>query len=212
MEEGFLDSSVLWAYVGPREQEPRYDVCVGVLESAAAVRFTSETVHSEARQTERRRARLYSDLIAHMRAGRRPDDFPVDGFSRHVAARARELVRRVKMNLADIEYLRRLGQLEGARLREAWSRIQRPLIPAENDAYLQDLLRGGVGIELGDAKVLTDYLAWASGRRSAVFVTADDRFLAAVRAGLAGFLAQQGFAKPTVADFLEPEKFRARLP
>lgn len=122
-----------------------------------------------------------------------------------------ELVRRVRMNLADIEYFRRLGQMEGARLREAWSKVQSPLIRAAHDAYLEDSLRVRPGVELGDAKVLSDYLLWAPGRREAKFVTADDRFLIVIRASLAGFLANQAISKPVVDDFLEPEGFLARL-
>lgn len=211
MEEGFLDSSVIWAYVGPREREPRHETCVAIFDSGHAARLTSETVRTEVRQSERRRERLYADLIAHLRAGRRVDEFPVDAYSRHVAARAMELVRRVRMNLADIEYFRRLGQMEGARLREAWSKVQSPLIRAAHDAYLEDSLRVRLGVELGDAKVLSDYLLWAPGRREAKFVTADDRFLTVIRASLAGFLADQAVSKPVVDDFLEPEGFLARL-
>lgn len=211
MEEGFLDSSVIWAYVGPRERELWHETCVTIFDSPHAVRFTSETVRTEVRESEQRRARLYGDLIAHLRAGRRIDEFSVTGYSRHVAVRALELVRRVRMNLADIEYFRRLGQTEGARLREAWSKIKSPLVPAAHDAYLEDSLRVRVAVELGDAKVLSDYLLWAPGRREAKFVTADDRFLIVVRASLAGFLTDQAISKPVVDDFLEPEGFLARL-
>ncbi len=211
MQEGFLDSSIVWAYVGPKEFERKHDVCVEIFDSPHAARFTSETVRTEVRNSERNRARLYADLIAHLRAGRRPEEFPVDRFSRHVAARARELVRRVRMKLADIEYFRRLGQMESARLRAAWSEIGSPLVPAAHDAYREDLLRGRLGLELGDAKVLTDYLSWAPSREAAKFVTADDRSLAAIRAGIAGFLGDEGTSKPTVDDFLEPETFKARL-
>ena len=226
----------MWGYVGPREFEPHHVICIAIFDSPDATRFTSETVRSEVRLSERRRAGLYADLIAHLRAGRRPDEFSVDRFSRHIAVRAKELVRRVRMNLADIEYFRRLGQIESARLRAAWSKIQSPLIPAVHDAYLEDLLRMKVGVELGDAKIVTDYLRWATGRSGVKFVTADMKLLLVLKApfDLAGlsqaeqeavrrelgevpttrlgwFLRAEGMTKPVAEDFLDSDQFRSRL-
>lgn len=211
MEEAFLDSSIIWAFVGPREYERDHDSCVAIFASPQAERFASESVHLEIRESRRRRIRLYTRLIEHFRSGRRPEDFAFDDFSRHMADRARQLVRRLRGTQADVEYLRRLGQQEEAKLREAWSRIVSPLLPFLNDPYLQDSLRAAVDLTMGDAKVVTDYLSWAPSRSDAKFVTADRKLLEKVRARLDQFLTLQSIAKPTHADFLDPIQFLARL-
>lgn len=211
MHDAFLDSSILWAFVGPPQFEPDHDDCVSVFSHIQVRRFASESVEREVRQTERRRARLYSDIVAHLRSGRRPEDFPLELFSRHVADRARQMLRGLRGNEADIEYLRRLGQQDGARLREAWSKIERPLVPARNDPYFEDSLRAAVGLESQDAKLVTDFIFWAAARDAATFLTADGGLLRSVRARLQSFLERRDMPKPTAVDFSEPGRFLAGL-
>lgn len=211
LHEAFLDSSILWAFVGPPQFEPHQATCVSIFNHPQVRRFASESVEREVRQTERRKSRLYSDLIAHLRAGRRPEEFPFEEFSRHIAERSLQLLRDLRGNEGVVEYLRRLGQLDGARIREAWSKIERPLVPSRNDAYLEDSLRAAVGFELQDAKVVSDYLFWAPTRDRARFLTADAGLLRQVRASLRAFLESREIRRPAVEDFMEPDRFLAVL-
>lgn len=212
MHEAFLDSSILWAFVGPSLFEHNHEACVAIFEREDVRRYTSVTVSNEVGQSERRRAKLYSELIAHLRLKKKPEEFDTSLFSRHVAGRARELVRGMRGSEADIEFLRRLGQTEGARIRSARSRIEEPLVPAKRDPYLEDQLRLALAIELGDAKKVTDYISWAPAHRAAKFLTGDGKLLDGLRAGLAKFLADRLIGAPTVDDFLEPDRFLSGLP
>ena len=135
----------------------------------------------------------------------------MDAFSRHVADRARQLLRGFRGNEADIEFLRRLGQEDAARLRAAWSKIERPLVPTRNDAYFEDSLRATVGLERQDSKVVTDFVFWAAERDRAAFVTTDRGLLRVVRTSLQSFLDSRYMPKPTADDFLEPDAFLSSL-
>ena len=212
MHEAFLDSSIFWAFVGPERLEPDHHACVAIFARDDFRRYTSETVFSEIRQSESRRARLYSDLVAHLKLKKKPDEFDVSHFSRHVQARARQLLRGMRGSEADIEFLRQLGEMESARMRTALSRIEMPLVPARKDAYFEDLLRGALNVELGDAKVVTDYLFWTATHVGARFLTGDGKLLVKLRARLAQFLAAKCMTVPTVNDFLEPGKYMAGFP
>lgn len=212
MHEVFLDSSVLWAFIGPPRLEPDYSACNTIFARDDIKRFTSETVSNEVKQSESRRARLYSDLVTHLKLKKKPEEFDASHFSRHVADRARQLLRGIRGSEADIEFLRQLGEMESARIRTARSRIEKPLVPARKDAYFEDTLRGALDIELGDAKVVIDYLFWAPTHADAKFLTADGRLLVKLRARLAQLLAAKYMAVPTVDDFLEPDKYLAGLP
>ena len=209
--DAFLDSSILWAFVGPPQFEPQHGACVAVFDHPQVRRYTSESVLGEVRQTERRKARLYSNMIFHFQLRRRPEEFSVDAFSRHVADRARQLLRGFRGNEADIEFLRRLGQEDSARLRAAWSKIERPLVPTRNDAYFEDSLRATIGLERQDSKVVTDFVFWAAERDRAAFVTTDGGLLRVVRTRLQSFLGSLYMLKPTADDFLEPDAFLSSL-
>jgi len=209
LHEAFLDSSIFWAFVGPERFEPDHNACVAIFARDDVRRYTSETVSSEVKQSEDRRARLYSDLVAHLKLKRKLEEFDASRFSRHVADRARQLVREIRGSEADIEFLRQLGEFERARIRTARSRIEKPLVRAKKDAYFEDLLRGALDIELGDARVVTDYLFWAPTHSDARFLTGDGKLLVKLRAGLARFLAARYMAVPTVDDFLEPGRYVA---
>jgi hypothetical protein len=212
LHEVFLDSSTLWAFVGPPRLEPDYSVCKTIFARDDVKRFTSETVSNEVKQSESRRARLYSDLVAHFRLKNKPEEFDASHFSRHVADRGRQLLRGMHGSEADIEFLRKLGEMERARIRTARTRIEMPLVPAKKDPYFEDLLRGALDIELGDAKVVTDYMFWAPARSDAKFLTSDGKLLVKLRTGLAQFLADRYMAVPTIDDFLEPGRFLAGIP
>jgi len=212
LHEAFLDSSILWAFVGPSRFEPDHGACVAIFERKDVRRYASETVSYEVKQSEGRRAALYSELIAHRMLKKRPEEFDTSVFSRHVEGRARELIREMRGSEADIESLRALGQMEAARMRTARSRIEKLLIPAKKDAYLQDVMRLSLGIELGDAKIVTDYVSWAPAHKAAKFLTGDGKLLGGLRAGLAKFLDDRLISAPTVNDFLEPDRFLSSLP
>jgi len=212
LHEVFLDSSILWAFVGPPRLEPDYSACNTIFARDDIKRFTSETVSNEVKQSESRRARLYSDLVAHLKLKKKPEEFDASHFSRHVADRARQLLRGIRGSEADIEFLRKLGEMESARIRTARFRIDMPLVPAKKDAYFEDLLRGALDIELGDAKVVTDYVFWAPTHSDAKFLTSDGKLLIKLRAGLAQFLAARYMAVPIIDDFLEPGKYMAGIP
>jgi len=212
LHEAFLDSTILWAFVGPSRFEHNHDVCVVIFEREDVRRYTSETVSYEVKQSESRRARLYSELIAHHVLKKKPEEFDTSLFSRHVAERARALIRETRGNEADIELLRELSQMEAARIRTARSRIEKPFVPAKKDPYLQDEMRLALSIELGDAKIVTDYVSWAPAHTMAKFLTGDGRLLGALRAGLAKFLVDRMISAPTVHDFLEPDRYLSSLP
>jgi hypothetical protein len=212
LHEAFLDSSIFWAFVGPERFEPDHHACVAIFARDDVRRYTSEAVSSEVKQSEDRRARLYSDLVVHLRLKKKPEEFDASHFSRHVADRARQLLREIRGSEADIDLLRRLGEFERARIRTARSRIEMPLVPAKKDPYFEDLLRGALDIELGDAKVVTDYVFWAPTHGSAKFLTSDGKLLIKLRAGLAQFLAARYMAVPIIDDFLEPGKYMAGIP
>ncbi len=207
MHEAFLDSSIFWSFVGPKGFETEHDACVEVFAHIAVRRFSSETVAREVRETERRKSRLYTDLIEHFQNRKRPEDFPFENYSRHVAERARQLLRRIKGNEADVEYLRRLNQIDQARVREAWSKVQTPLVPSRHDPVFQDTLRAQVGVELADAKILTDYLVWAPAQGPVAFLTVDRALLRRLRQSLQTFLDMRGISRPGVGDFGEPRAF-----
>lgn len=212
MLEAFLDSSIFWAFVGPERFEPDHHACVAVFTRDDIKRYASETVSSEVKQNESRRARLYSDLVAHLRLKKKPEEFDASHFSRHVADRARQLLHEIRGSEADVDLLRILGAMEGARIRTARSRIEKPLVPARKDAYFEDTLRGALEIELGDAKVVTDYVFWVPTHSDAKFLTSDGKLLVELRAGLAQFLAARYMATPIIDDFLEPGKYMAGIP
>ena len=163
----------------------------------------------EISQTERRRLRLYSDLIVHFQLQRRPEEFDSEAFSRHVADRARLLLRNLRGNEADVEFLRRLLQEQASRLREAWSKVQTPLVPAAHNPYFEDSLRASLELERQDAKVVTDFVLWAAAPEPVGFVTTDSALLRLLRGGFQAFVDSRLMPRPRVGDFLEPDRFLA---
>ena len=69
MHEAFLDSSILWAFVRPPRFEPHHGTCVAIFNHLQVRRFASESVDREIRETLRRKARLYSAIVANRALG-----------------------------------------------------------------------------------------------------------------------------------------------
>jgi len=132
------------------------------------------SVKAEVERRVRTRERLYSAILTHIQSGGRLRDFPAEAYSRHDADRARELLRQLRGNDADLEYKRLLIIDLRARIRAAFQRLETPLIERSGDAYFEDQLRLLVGLQRGDAGVASDYLHWASGRFApAAFLSGD---------------------------------------
>jgi len=199
VREAFLDSSVIWAFVGPVRFEPHHAESVTLFDRTDVRRYTSRTVESEVRNSERQRDRLYASLITHLREGRRPEEFPTGDLGRHLVHRARGLVRMIRKAEADTEYFRRLTQLEAARLREAFRRIEKPLVDSGKDVYFRDLLISRLGLSQKDASVVADFLLWSPGRTALSMVTLDNGMLRSVRQALDPLLedrlGSEGFAR-----------------
>jgi len=213
----FVESSVIWAFVGPERLEPSHKVCVALFEREDLRRHTSRTVEGEVRNSERQRNRLYGRLVAHLREGKKPEEFPVNDFPRHVAERARALVRMIRRAEADTEYFRRWVQTEAARVRDAFGRVEQPLISATTDLYFRDLVQSALQLTAKDAWILTDFLLW-TGAKEAFFLTLDGALRQAVSDRLDRFLGDQSIVRPESVDYprskccLTPERFAAEHP
>ncbi len=125
----------------------------------------------------RTRERLYIAILSHVQTGGGLRDFPAERYSRHDADRARQLLRQLRANDADLEYMRLLIIDLRARIRAAFQRLETPLIERSGDVYFEDQLRAVAGLQRGDAGVASDYLHWAMGRDAPVAFLSGDREL-----------------------------------
>ena len=193
MSDLFLDSSVFFSFVGPARLEPFHGQSVLCFNSETDQRFSGIVVRQEVEARVKTRKRLYTALLRHVQSGGRMGEFPVDEYSRHDAERARALVNELRGNDADLEYLRQILIDVDARVRHAFGRVAIPLAPHCGDAYFEDTLRASIGIQLGDAKITTDYMYWASQRENPSTFVSGDRELIRGLLGLGGELLGEKF-------------------
>jgi len=170
----FLDSSVFFSYVGPASLEPYHQRSVDCLELGSNRRFSSTSVKAEVENRRRTRERLYAALLSHVQTGKRIRDFPVEDYSRHDADRARALIRQLRGNDADLEYMRLLIVDLRARMRFAFRRLQEPLVPRSGDVYFEDQLRALADLQRGDSIIASDYLHWAAAMQAPVAFLSGD--------------------------------------
>ncbi len=165
---------MFFSYVGPARLEPYHSQGVSCFDSPTNRRFSAVSVKAEVENRVRTRERLYSAILSHIQTGGRLRDFPAETYSRHDANRARELLRQLRGNDADLEYMRLLIIDLRARIRAAFQRLETPLIARSGDVYFEDQLRLLAGLQRGDAGVASDYLHWAAERGSpAAFLSGD---------------------------------------
>ena len=183
---------MFFSYVGPASLEPNHRQSIECLESISNKRFSSTSVKGEVENRRRTRERLYIALLSHRQTGRGMRDFPVEDYSRHDADRARALIRQLRGNDADLEYMRSLIIDLRARVRFAFQQVEEPIAPRSGDVYFEDQLRALAHLQRGDSIVASDYLHWAAVRQAPVaFLSGDLEMVDGLRGVSSDFLFQK---------------------
>lgn len=168
----FLDSNIYLGYALDGYLEPFHEECQHVFAEMKNGRHTSETVEGELKRKTETRTSIYLAFVRYWEEKNSPFNFDVSEMSDSDADHMRKLLKGIAAGSYSLEFVRGLGRLLIAGVRDAMNRTDKPLIPRSRDPDLVDNLIM-IAIHRSDAQVLSDFFSWGLTIQGAHFITGD---------------------------------------
>lgn len=173
MPDYFLDSCIFFAYAYPHEVW--HTKCVQFF-NGDYNRFTGLRVRTEINKRLHKRRRLYADLAKYFERER----VNPKGFVSTVVMNKNDRkhfesilsILRKKSNVAILTYLREKDMVTRKGIKEAFGKIQLPLVGLSSDIICEKIIESVTGNPI-DAKIFVDAFVWSEETSNAIFITVD---------------------------------------
>lgn len=172
MADYFLDACIFFAYAYPHEVW--HTKCVQFF-NRSFKRFTGLRVRTEINKRLNKRRRLYVDLVKYFERGGNPKKFVASTVMNKNDRQHFESLLSILSKRSDADvltYLREKDMVTRKGIKEAFSKVQTPLVGLSSDLVCEKMIESAVG-NPADAEILVDAFVWSEKRSNAIFITLD---------------------------------------
>ena len=172
MNNFFVDSCVFFAFAYPEE---KWNSKTTIFFNSAFDRFTGVRVKTEIERRLQKRKELYKRLASFFSNGGKVADFDTSSITNHNDQQhfAKLLLILTSRSPSEVlEYFRDKDNATGIGIREAFGRIQMPLVGRTYDPVCEDIILALVN-NRSDAQIFIDAYSWSERKGASTFATTD---------------------------------------